>query len=1625
MSGYYEMYVPPWILNVRVTASNHAPFFGQINVTGVSDYAFDALLDRDLYEPNMTYNQSPRENISWSNPSFTQVTIQEENLREMTLLRFMEWNSTGLDSNWTMIDWKRTTFDPWNPESGLPFSIEDGNYSVTDIWDGTVQGGWLSDGIDSAYLPASMWPWYMEPIYAVSGFHTNATSPRTQGSALFNASTGAFMAFMPMNMGGPSVVAPDPTGVFEPQCLVIEYNDGWIVDFNWRSLGVWDLDGLTFTYDDVPPSGNYKSEFYANDWGNSGNWSLVDNTVDHESPTADAGPDQNVPSNSVVTLDGRASYDNVGVASYLWEFFNATGVWTVLWGDVVTCSFETPGTYEINLTIWDGANHAATDSITVDVFLDLPPVADAGPDQSVADDTEVYFDGSGSSDDYGIFTYSWFISELSAAMFGVAPQYTFWDPGVYHVSLVVTDSVGQNSAPDEMVVTVTDVTPPIADAGLDQYVTNGTKVTFDGSWSWDDVGIVDYVWSFFDVMPVELHGATANYTFSAPGTYLVILTVYDAEGNYGSDDLSVTVDGMPMADAGPDQTVDEDTWVTFDGSGSWDDIGIVEYTWFISELSVWMFGPDPQYWLPEPGTYHVTLVVADTIWQYSDPDEMVVTVKDVTPPTADAGSDQLVLAGTLVTMNGSGSTDNVGVVNYVWSFFDVMPVELYGMEVSYVFTADGSYLVTLNVSDAGGNWAIDTLSIDVFSDARPVADAGPDQTVDEDSLVTFDGSGSSDDNGVDNYTWTIAGLSVIMYEVSPTYTFDDPGVYHVWLVVYDSVGQASDPDEMIVTVNDLTPPTAEAGLDQLVNNGTMVTLDGSASIDNGPTVNYTWSFTDGVYTELYGITATYTFSAPGLYWVDLRIEDSGGNSAWDGLWVTVNGPPIAGTMGDQWISPGDEAYFGGWWCWDDLDWYFDLEYTWTFTYAGAEVVLQDKNPDMYYEFMIAGEYTVNLMVKDTGGLTDNASMRIYVASYMSAWWVDPRTNENLVDGATIALDYAVLRGYVDSWEEVRVITPTGLYTVWADDDGLFEVNPLNLSAGLNIVTISSYSDWWGDTISWFKMIQSDTYCRLWVDSPTSPTSDLTAAISGWTDPDAGVTVNGVPVAVLPDGTFSAVISLSEGANDINVTATDSVGNMNWAELVIWRDTMPPALTIEGPITGSIVDEPNVVVFGTVEAGASVMVNGVLAAPGTSWSVTVSLVEGANTVVVTATDSIGNSVSQVLVVNYVPPEYVTPEELAELRAEMLAEIGNLSAAMQENVTLLQDQIDAAMDEIAALQSSLLENITALQGEIDLAMDDILALQASLAENITALQAQIAAAMDEIAALQASIGENVTALQGQIDAAMADIVGLQASLLENVTALQSDIASAMADIVSLEAALTDNVTALQDQINDAVLDISGLQAALAENVTALESEISILEGALQENVTALEQAIAQNNTAQQQALAQNITALQSQIAALRAELQANVTSLTGALTENVTALQGLVDALDQNLADVQAELAGVNATLVAAQDDIDAALDAIDANMTDLQNQIDEIEQATQDVEETAGDTDSFASMLMYLTLILFAIAMVMIVLVWYMANKKFGKGGAGKPEESLEEVEGPTEVEKEFESLEKEIKDEEL
>jgi hypothetical protein len=106
-------------------------------------------------------------------------------------------------------------------------------------------------------------------------------------------------------------------------------------------------------------------------------------------PVANAGAGQTVPVGSTVTLNGGLSYDPDGnnPLTYAWSFTSLPpGSAAVLVNPTsVSPSFvaDTKGTYVVQLVVTDSLG-ASSNPVTVSInTTNSPPVADAGPDQSV------------------------------------------------------------------------------------------------------------------------------------------------------------------------------------------------------------------------------------------------------------------------------------------------------------------------------------------------------------------------------------------------------------------------------------------------------------------------------------------------------------------------------------------------------------------------------------------------------------------------------------------------------------------------------------------------------------------------------------------------------------------------------------------------------------------------------------------------------------------------------------------------------------------------------------------------------------------------------------------------------------------------------------------------------------------------------------------------------------------------------------------------------------------------------------------------------------------------------------------------------------------------------------------
>jgi len=183
-------------------------------------------------------------------------------------------------------------------------------------------------------------------------------------------------------------------------------------------------------------------------------------------------------------------------------------------------------------------------------------------------------------------------------------------------------------------------------------------------------------------------------------------------------------------------------------------------------------------------TYYFVVTAYTSEAESSYSDEISYTVPEENdPPTANAGPDQTVNEGVTVTLNGSDSSDPDGeIASYQWIQTGGTSVTLSSATVvSPTFTAPDvgtggiSLTFQLTVTDNGGLQSTDSCIVNVTWDNEPpMANAGPDQTVNEGATVTLNGSNSSDpDDGIASYKWTQTDGSTVTLSdpaaVQPTF----------------------------------------------------------------------------------------------------------------------------------------------------------------------------------------------------------------------------------------------------------------------------------------------------------------------------------------------------------------------------------------------------------------------------------------------------------------------------------------------------------------------------------------------------------------------------------------------------------------------------------------------------------------------------------------------------------------------------------------------------------------------------------------------------------------------------------------------------------------------------------------
>jgi len=329
---------------------------------------------------------------------------------------------------------------------------------------------------------------------------------------------------------------------------------------------------------------------------------------------------------------------------------------------------------------------------------------------------------------------------------------------------------------------------------------------------------------------------------------------------------------VPNAVAGPDQTVDEGQPVMLDGTASsYDGDDAAIYSWVqiagtpvtLSDSSVL----DPTFTAPAVADGGETLTFELTVagGGFDDSDTVSISIVNTnTAPVADAGDDASVAEGSPVTLDGTNSYDADGdALTYSWLQISGAPVTLSSTSTALTsfdapFGSGGGapgivdvLVFELTVDDGFGE-SVSTVTIEVTNvNNPPVANAGTNQTINENSEVFLNGGLSSDPDGdLLTFSWTqIAGPAVALIDSNtdaPSFMapfVNTGGEALVFELSVDDGYGGIDTSEVLVNVtNENDPPNASLAYPSAAciwppNHGLeLVSILGVADPDDNPTI---------------------------------------------------------------------------------------------------------------------------------------------------------------------------------------------------------------------------------------------------------------------------------------------------------------------------------------------------------------------------------------------------------------------------------------------------------------------------------------------------------------------------------------------------------------------------------------------------------------------------------------------------------------------------------------------------------------------------------------------------------------------------------------------------------------------
>ena len=581
-------------------------------------------------------------------------------------------------------------------------------------------------------------------------------------------------------------------------------------------------------------------------------------------PSADAGSNQIICLGESVAIGGAPT--GPPTSTFLWSPTTQLSSPTAA-NPIANPSITT--TYTVTVTT--GPNCTATDQITVTV--NPTPNSNAGNDQTICNGGSVVIGGAPTGPPAANFSWSPAagLSSTTAANPTASPTVTTT------YSVTVLDANGCTSV-DQVEVTVN--SNPNADAGPDQSICPGGSIAIGGSPT--AAAGATFSWS----PATSLSSSTAANPIATPTintTYTV--TVTDVNGCTSTDDVTVTINAIPTADAGLDQTICNGSSVTIGGAPT-GPTGAT-YLWSpatgLSNASI--ANPIAN---PTITTQYTVLVTSGVGCTSTDIVDVIVNQN----PIADAGADQTICDGFSATIGGS-PTGPSG-VTFSWSPIASLSSATIGNPIATP-TATTTYTVTIT----DGNGCTSTDQVEVTVNPSPIVDAGTDIALCIGGSTTIGGSPTGPTGST--YSWS---PSVSLNDPTLANPIASPATTTTYTVVVTDANGCTNTDDIIVSINLL--PIADAGLDTAICLGSSTPIGGSPTGPTGST--YLWTPNIGLSNSVLSNpiaspTVTTTYS--------VLVTDANGCTASDDVVVNVNPLPVVDAGIDGVVCLNDTLQVGG------------------------------------------------------------------------------------------------------------------------------------------------------------------------------------------------------------------------------------------------------------------------------------------------------------------------------------------------------------------------------------------------------------------------------------------------------------------------------------------------------------------------------------------------------------------------------------------------------------------------------------------------------------------------------------------------------------------------------------------